>query len=99
MIAKLDRYIAASAYFFELGYFFSFLLNLQKTSAFVRFHFKQVNHFIVFLILPSLALLGLGVYTNVAVFGYLSILFFIGYLVVSLIAAIYALHGQMKKIF
>ncbi len=70
MINKTERYLAASAYFFESSYFLSFLLDQQKASSFVSFHLKQASRFIGFLIIPALISLGLGVYTNYDIWGY-----------------------------
>jgi hypothetical protein len=98
-ISNAERYVAATAYLFDLGYAMSFLA--KKDSGFTKYHFEQENRIITRVLLPGLALLLIGIFwvSSISkIFIYLVLLVVLISLVLSLIASIYALKGQMKKI-
>ena len=98
-IMSHERYIAASAYLFELGYMATWLI--QTESNFTKFHFDQESKIIKRILLPGLAVLFAGILLENAVSKYL---IYLGGLIViasflfSIVGAWHALKGREKKI-
>lgn len=95
---KQERYIAAATYLFDLGYFLSFFLGANdKSSAFISFHHEQMNRIIKRIFLPATACFVAWFFTHIYVLMFGLGVCLIG-IIISIIAAVYALKGQTKKI-
>ena len=99
MPSNSERYVAAAAYIFNLGYALSSLVN--KDSPFLKYHFEQENRIITRVLLPGLALFFLGILWETAaseMLIYLGVLVAIFSFILSAVGLVYALRGQTKKI-
>ena len=98
-ITSQERYIAASAYLFDLGYTIAWLT--QAESDFTRFHFEQENKIIKRVLLPGLAVLFGGILWESMASKYL---IYAGVLIVivsffwMMVGAWHALKGRKKKV-
>lgn len=94
-----ERYIATSAYLFEIGYMISWLT--QTESEFTKFHFEQMSKIITRIILPGIAILFAGILWDNALSKFLIYvggLFIIASFILSIVGAWHALNGRMKKL-
>ena len=98
-ISNIERYVAVTAYLLELGYFISFLTKGE--SEFTKYHFNQESKIITRVLLPGLVIFFISILWESSVS---KILIYLGSLVVilsfilSLIGAIYAFKGKLKKV-
>ena len=96
--SKQERYIAAAGYLFELGYIISWLTRTE--SEFTKFHFKQENKIINFVIIPGTIVLFAGILLDHIASKfliYIGVAIILASFINSIKGAWHAIRGEKKK--